>query len=612
MNQKKKKKNQITLSFFSSSSSCSLLPFYGSSMYRSFLSAGRGTLPLLRPLVVPRLHFSTRRARRLPLPPDVELAAARRSKDLAEAVSGKVLAEAAAQKARAEVAAAKEAHAAAELRAQSEAEAAALKARAEVAAAKAARAAAVQKAQAEVAQAEVAAAKEAYAAAAQKAWAAAQMAQAEADAAIQAVIATRCAAAVCLVVCLFLAYDYLVHEEKNIIRWQIKRKLAACLLPPFISEKVEENRLPLDQDPLFLQLHPVLMLGPSGCGKSTQLMDLARQHIAAKTPTFILKLRMSKPSALEEEADAASIGQRQVSQEDSAQSKLADMAHQIFSQIGYPARRSYVSMLLRGGIFKAIGNEFTLPETRRRMTGAIELLFEAAAELSAERRRDGFSLLESAPVLLFDEVQDFVKSSRLGALGGKKVLDFLAMQTLKHCVDTRMLRVAVAGSTALLEKDLPYPARGSRWLYYFRGDPSAEAMAKELVRRGYSATEAARMIEVCGTRLRLFAGPLGPGSRATGELPTESVFLATAKASAKRDLANDMRQLDAEGKARLAKLLDRLLVGSEPPPGLDDLMELTDQPGELSMSVYVDESYLVRFQSQLHRHVWSLNRASRR
>ena len=227
-------------------------------------------------------------------------------------MSGKILAEAAAQKAQAEVEAAKAAHAAAALRAQAEAEAAkaahavaalraqaeaeaaAQKAQAEVEAAKAAHAAAALRAQAEAE-----AAKAAHAAAAQRSHAVTQKAQAEAYLATQAVAAPFWAAVACAAVCVFLTCDYLVHEERNLIRLQIKRKLAACLLPAFIPARVEENRLPLDQAPLFLQLHPVLMLGPSGCGKITQLMDLARQHIAAKTPTLFVELRMSRPNALE-------------------------------------------------------------------------------------------------------------------------------------------------------------------------------------------------------------------------------------------------------------------------------------------------------------------------
>jgi hypothetical protein len=91
------------------------------------------------------------------------------------------------------------------------------------------------------------------------------------------------------------------------------------------------------------------------------------------------------------------------------------------------------------------------------------------------------------------------------------------------------------------------------------------------------------------------------------KLPVE-LFIDKSIATATREFEEEFSKLGAEGAKRLTVLLDRIWEGSQPKPSLRDLDALIENPAELSLVIYVDERYQLRFQSQLHRHVWGLRR----
>ena len=168
----------------------------------------------------------------------------------------------------------------------------------------------------------------------------------------------------------------------------------------------------------------------------------------------------------------------------------------------------------------------------------------------------GKSVLEAAPVMLFDDLQDLLKDSRLRAAGGQLVFNMLATLIVKYSVDRKAVRIAVAGSSAelLFAFETLTTAKGNRWSFYDLADPSPTEVESRLVARGYTRDEALHMISLCGTRLRLLERPLKRGAAVV----SAASFLAESVVASKSAFIMAFGRLDNVSKGELVTLLDRI------------------------------------------------------
>jgi hypothetical protein len=240
----------------------------------------------------------------------------------------------------------------------------------------------------------------------------------------------------------------------------------------------------------------------------------------------------------------------------------------------------------------------------------LRCLFEVSEELCHERRqRKDVSPDDAAPVLLLDGVQDLIKASRLASVGGRAVFDTLAQLLVMYCVDRRVVRAAVAGSSALLSVEFDRTvACGSRWPYYELRDPEVSAVLNALHARGYTASDASDLVALCGTRLRLLEPALLHGAAAVSarEVIASSMTMATRHY---RDL---FRQLGGADKGVLSRVLDQAeraeASGQATPAAGPPLLshEVTEALVERASKVlYLRMDGSLTFQSALHRAAWS-------
>lgn len=462
-------------------------------------------------------------------------------------------------------------------------------------------------------------------AAAETTRAAAETTRATADA---AATTTRAVAAVVPVVLTLaavaaLALDFYAHESPSHIRRRMLRTLRVCRLPPSVPA-ARPALLPVAQAPLTLGVLPRMLLGPTGCGKSTLLEELARGALAAPVPapTVLVRLRLPSVERAAEiaevgaGADAGSAGAGAILS--SSRELMDSAALQFYEQIGFPLRRSLLgSVFSRGFIFMGQRTQAelavaTMRETRARLVGALEMLFSVCAQVRDERVAAGMSALDAAPVLLFDEVQDLIKDSRLKRAGGDLVFHMLGTLIVAYAVDRKAVRVAVAGSSA--ELDFAFgastAARGNRWDYFALADPSAAAVAGALEQRGYTSGEARDMIALCGTRLRLLQGPLEKGSAAVRATDYLAEFAARGHAS----ISNLFEPLDHASAARLAGVLDGIAAADAGAAGSarpkKSALPAGLREADISSALYVDLARQLFFQSQLQARAWAAHRGA--
>ena len=399
-----------------------------------------------------------------------------------------------------------------------------------------------------------------------------------------------------------LAIDFYTHESRTHIKRRMLRALRACRLPANLPRR--SALLPTAQPPLILgSFLPRLLLGPTGCGKSSLLGELVRTTVAARVPAVLVRMRL--PSSRRKE-DMGTFGAPLL-----GPTALMDAtATQVFSQIGFPPRRSLLGGLLSRGIVwrgERTRADLASPESCSRLMLALTLLFEACEQLAHEREASGVAPLDAAPVLLFDEVQDLIKDARLQHAGGRLVLDLLGTLLVSYGVDRQAVRSVVAGSSAELyfAFEESTPARGARWCYYELGDPPAAVVEGALRERGYSGDDAARMVALCGTRLRLLDGPLAQGALVLGA----EDFLRASEHLGCADFAGVFSRLEPrpEDAKQLARLLDALAGGAQGvaqralPPAARAI--------DLAPILYINRKRELSFQSQLHRKVWAQVRA---
>jgi energy-coupling factor transporter ATP-binding protein EcfA2 len=420
-----------------------------------------------------------------------------------------------------------------------------------------------------------------------------------------------------------LALDWYLHESTEYLERCIAAQLRKRELPDFANVLPDVQLLPTVQGPFLLGFLPTMLVGPTGSGKSTLLSLAAREANAKQKITMFIRMRersskqAKEPSsiAVKEKDSLSSENSVSLRSDEEACARLDAIAAQMFRQIGFPARRALLQLLLnRASSFSWGSNSLAVRtvHTRDRMATALRMLFAVSAELGQERLMAGISRSDAAPVLLFDEVQDLIRDDRLARLGGRFLFDELAVLLVAYGVDRRVVHAAVAGSSALLSYEFDRTvAAGFRWSYYELQDPDEGCVRDALLKKGYSDDEAAAMIKLCGTRLRLLERPLTRGASAV----SAEVFMQSAQAMAKRQLANILRTVPARDARLIADTLDAVLAcearASRKRPELS--RSFTERHAELASRVlFLRLDGTLDFQSRLHANVWKHARASLR
>jgi hypothetical protein len=403
-----------------------------------------------------------------------------------------------------------------------------------------------------------------------------------------------------------LAVDYYTHESRGRIRRQMLRTLRVCRLPPTVKV-ASAPLLRAPQAPLVLGSLPSMLLGPTGCGKSSLLDSIARDVVAgdaasarAPAPVVLVKLRLPSGDAPLRGAGAPV----------DAKALMDSAAAQIYSQIGYPPRRSILgAALARGftlqGSFTQVELDASASATTVRLMAALETLFSVCAELQRERAAAGLPECDAAPVLLFDEVQDLIKDARLEAAGGRLIFRTLATLIVAYGVDRKAVRIVVAGSSA--ELDFAFDsttAKGNRWRYYFLQDPPPGDVMRVLVARGYADADARALVALCGTRLRLLDAPLNGAPAVVDAVE----FLADSSDRGRQDFAKFFGLLDAPSAAQLVRVLDGIAASDAAAPGArptKSALPPSVRDADFSSILYIDRGRKLYFQSQLHARTWA-------
>ena len=407
-------------------------------------------------------------------------------------------------------------------------------------------------------------------------------------------------------VCGALALDFYLHESPTHIRRRMLRFLRASR-PPTLP-LAPTALLPVPQRPVTLGFIPRLIIGPSGCGKSTLLGSIAAS-LPTATPIVVVRMRLpsSQPSGA---AGAAAVPERE------APALMDETARQIFSQVGFPLRRSLIGSAFSRGFRLQEGPvqaELSVVDTSSRLVLALRMLFDVSEELQRERQRT-MDPLDAAPVLLFDEVQDLVKDARLARAGGRLILSVLGTLLVSYGVDRRAVRAVVTGSSAEVAFAFEEcsPLRGARWECHSLLDPEEGATRAALEARGYSAEEAQGMVDLCGTRMRLLERPLLRGAAGC----SYADFVRGADETGGDAFASVFDRLDRDDAALLGRLLDSIEACEAAAEGAGGRSSDAARPVkkmltgglkhlDMASIFYIDRSRELSFQSLLHRRTWA-------
>ena len=397
----------------------------------------------------------------------------------------------------------------------------------------------------------------------------------------------------------WLTYDFITHEYDPYIAWSMKRHLRACPVPASAAD-LAPPLLPVPGPPLQLgKLNcPTLLLGPTGSGKSSQLAELARSitHPAdkAQKPAPVVLIRFRLP----EEKQLPTSNTITTSAPADPAASMQKVAARVYQQIGFPARDSLVGWALRqpwslwGTAVPAI-----LPSSSRLMC-AFDMLFRVCDELFHERVRGGMAVDVAKVKLLLDEMQDLIKDERLATVGGRAVFVHLATLLVAYCVDGQAVAAAVTGSSAVLGIELGKTVAGGRLSIHQLPDPTEETVTAELVKEGFTSTDAGRIINACGRRLRLLETPLKLGRAGTAV----DAFLDASLCNTAGDFYSLLAGVPAADASALLLLLDRLLVGET--VSYYHLPQSVRVHALFSKVLYVQLDRSLVFQSLLCQRVW--------
>lgn len=277
---------------------------------------------------------------------------------------------------------------------------------------------------------------------------------------------------------------------------------------------------------------------------------------------------------------------------------LRSVADSVYEQIGFPTRRALL-LELAPSVKGAFGvSVYYQPAEARRLSDALQWFIDVAREVSAERLRDNPEA--EVPVLVFDELQDLVEDRRLAAAGGRFVFNELVSALAHAAVDWRLITVVVAADSARLVDALPSNADGNRYKVIMVPDPKDTDVKAALEERGYTPEDAAAIIALVGTRLRLLDDALQAVPP-----PPVATFKANAVTAAEANFATLCRTFVEGGKGttKFRRLLERVEAAHAGGTPVDDESSL--EGIDIAPVLFKDRDRHLRFQSDLHRQVWA-------
>ena len=367
----------------------------------------------------------------------------------------------------------------------------------------------------------------------------------------------------------FIVWDWIEHESEPYIYYRVRKNLLASVTAPPIFLAPE---LVLNPGTIDLQLdRPVLVLGETGSGKTTAVKQLINRGT-----------HQSTSSTTQQKVPALMFNMR------------ADR-DDLLRLIGYPVRRFFGFEVL-GAMNGSPYDARTLDSSR--VQHAFSVLFRVCADLTAAARSG-----KPAALLVFDSVEDLVRSDRQRDRGGLLLFRNLARLFILNTNDSPNVYIVVTGSSAFLK--LAYSRTVAdpfkfRWKIQEIYKPSSEAVLAALRVAGHNSSAASEIFSVCGTRLRLLAPFLQPSNASsthiagmlqdiddTADCALSSLIIEAAAHNMSREtVLKALRVLDGPGPAKL-RLYDEALLPSE-----------MWNAETLSRVLYLDPSEAFMFQNQ--------------
>ena len=378
----------------------------------------------------------------------------------------------------------------------------------------------------------------------------------------------------------FIVWDWIEHEYEPYIYFRVRKNLLASMTAPpiFLVPELVSNPGSID-----LQLdRPVLVLGEIGSGKTTAVKQLINSvsHPSSSTTQQKVPALMVSMRAGREDAECGVLDNHR------------DLCADLLRQIGYPVRRFFGFEVL--GAMN--GSPYAITLDSSRVQHAFSVLFGVCADLTAAARSG-----KPAALLVFDSIEDLVRSDRLRDHGGLLLFQHLARLFILNTNDSPNVYIVAAGSSAFLK--LAYSRTVAdpfkfRWRVQEIYKPTSEAVLAALWVAGHNSSTASEIFSVCGTRLRLLAPFLRPSNASSTHVAGMLQDIDDAADSALRSLIVEAAKHNMSRETVLKAL--RVIDG----PGPAKLRLFDAFPNEmwkaetLSRVLYLNPSEVFMFQNQ--------------